>query len=123
MFRFAIRDVLWLTVVVALALALWKERTQRREERLALIRERDAAVENERRIGRLLAIEAVQNATRRNSPAQPLPLRVDSHRAWPVNVKALPLNATGASVKIKVQPLPAPRWSDENPTTIEPLSK
>jgi len=26
MFRFAIRDVLWLTVVVALAIALWLER-------------------------------------------------------------------------------------------------
>jgi hypothetical protein len=28
MFRFAIRDVLWLTVVVALAIALWRESTR-----------------------------------------------------------------------------------------------
>ena len=36
MFRFSIRDVLWLTVVVGLALALWIERTQHAASREVL---------------------------------------------------------------------------------------
>ena len=36
MFRFTIRDLLWLTVVVALALALWREHRLLRQEQQRL---------------------------------------------------------------------------------------
>jgi hypothetical protein len=36
MFRFTIRDVLWLTVVVGLAVALWRDRALLNSERASL---------------------------------------------------------------------------------------
>jgi len=42
MFRFTIRDVLWLTVVVALAIGWWLDQDQIRRERAALRDERQA---------------------------------------------------------------------------------
>jgi hypothetical protein len=40
MFRFTIRDVLWLTVVVALGVVLWIERASIKRERVLLDKER-----------------------------------------------------------------------------------
>ncbi len=56
MFRFTIRDVLWLTVVVALALGWWIERTSLSASRLAIrVRAIDlqTALSNERERQRL----------------------------------------------------------------------
>ena len=57
MFRFTIRDVLWLTVVVAMGLAWWNDRRQAEREKQAVFQERDAAVANEHRLAELRARE------------------------------------------------------------------
>jgi len=56
MFRFTIRDVLWLTVVVALAIALWLER--QRSVRDLLREQRETALWTSRSEAALSAIKA-----------------------------------------------------------------
>jgi hypothetical protein len=73
--RFSIRDVLLMTAIVALALAWTNDRMKWAVEKEEMIRERDAAVENERRVGELRAREAagtlISAPARRINP-QPL---------------------------------------------------
>jgi len=57
MFRFTIRDVLWLMVVVAMGAAWRYDRRMAEQEREATVKERDAAIANERRIAELRARE------------------------------------------------------------------
>jgi hypothetical protein len=70
MFRFTIRDILWLTALVALAVSWWHDRKTWHEEKAALMKQRDADVENERRIANLRAMEW---AGRIISPRDPKP--------------------------------------------------
>src|SRR5262245_39205057 len=75
MFRFSIRDMLWLTVVAAVA-ALWfagrtgwqREREALLRQQEALLRQRDKDVENERRLGLLRAREAAGTVSRYVTP-------------------------------------------------------
>ena len=62
MFRFTIRDVLWLTVVVALGLMWFRAWSGWQDERRSLMLQRDKDVENERRLGVLRAREAAEIA-------------------------------------------------------------
>jgi len=64
MFRFSIRDLLWLTLVVAVGVclvrnynALEQERAAWMAEKDALMKRHDADLENERRIANLRAME------------------------------------------------------------------
>ena len=57
MFRFTIRDILWLMVVVAMGAAWRYDRRMAEQEREATVKERDAAIANERRIAELRARE------------------------------------------------------------------
>ena len=57
MFRITIRDLLWLMAVVGLSIALWQERKRAENEKQLILKERDAAVANERRIADLKARE------------------------------------------------------------------
>jgi len=64
MFRFSIRDLLWLTLVIAVAVCLIrnyntleKERAAWLAEKDALIKQHDADLANERRIANLRAME------------------------------------------------------------------
>jgi hypothetical protein len=58
LFTFTIRDVLFMTAIVGLALAWMNDRIKWAAERDEMIRQRDAAVDNERRLGELRALEA-----------------------------------------------------------------
>jgi hypothetical protein len=80
MFRFTIRDVLWLTVVVALAIvwqrdraALKRERTAWATEKQAMLKQRDSDVANERRLARLRELESAGkvSADRGGLPTMP----------------------------------------------------
>ncbi len=51
-FRFTIRDVLWLTVVVGLGVVLWSERATTQKERAALSAEREAVKAKKRELDR-----------------------------------------------------------------------
>lgn len=80
MFRFTIRDVLWLTVVIALAIVCWNDRRTWHVEKQLLMEQRDNDVANERRLAELKARElAGQFISRplygREFPAQRPPLR------------------------------------------------
>lgn len=57
MFRFSIRDLLLVTVIVGLALAWRNDRTKWAAEKIEMMRQRDADVDNERRLGELKARE------------------------------------------------------------------
>ncbi len=57
MFRFTIRDVLWLMVVVAMGATWFADRRLAEREKQALLIERDAAVANEHRIAEVKARE------------------------------------------------------------------
>ena len=68
--RFSIRDLLWLTVVVALGVALWVERT--RSERLT-IRAQEAAKEAE---SSLALSEALTRQLQNKNPAASITINV-----------------------------------------------
>jgi hypothetical protein len=57
MFRFTIRDVLWLTVVVGLGLMWRVEHDRAQREIKTALDERDAAIKNEHRLADLKARE------------------------------------------------------------------
>src|SRR5258705_3622147 len=61
--RFTIRDVLWFTVVVGLALVWFRSWSGWQDERRALMLQRDKEMDNERRLGELLAREARPQST------------------------------------------------------------
>jgi hypothetical protein len=65
MFRFTIRDVLWLTVVVAMGVGWYRQSVIWQLERETLVKQHEAALANERRIGELRAKEANDNAIMR----------------------------------------------------------
>jgi hypothetical protein len=65
MFRFTIRDVMWLMVVVALGVGWYRQSSLWKADEQSLIQQHEAALANERRIGELRAKEAVENALMR----------------------------------------------------------
>jgi hypothetical protein len=96
MFRFTIRELLLLMLVVGLAVGWWHNRGQWAAERQALIETRDADVANERRLGELRAREAAGRLVSRPQYGRP---------------------ANGPRQSLKRPP------PDENPTVAVPLSK
>lgn len=75
MFRFSVRDLLWLTLVAAVAVCLIRnhhmlerERAVWLAERDALIKQHDADLENERRIANLRALEVGGKIVSRRAP-------------------------------------------------------
>jgi len=79
MFRFTIRDVLRLTVVVAVALLWFRAWSGWQEERRMLLFQRDKDVDNERRLGELRAKEAAEVARRNARPPGYAVKAVDKH--------------------------------------------
>jgi hypothetical protein len=79
MFRFTIRDLLWLTLVAAVAVCLVRNhhtleqgRAAWLAEKDALVKQHDADLENERRIANLRAMEAAGRIVSQRSPSQKL---------------------------------------------------
>jgi len=74
MFRFPIRDILWLTVVVAMAVAWWVDHSKITAEKQSLIVQRDAEVANERRLANMKAREIWGGLSSQRITGQPLPV-------------------------------------------------
>jgi hypothetical protein len=77
MFRFTIRDVLWLMVVVAMGATWIADRRLAEQEKQAVLMERDAAVANEHRIAELKAREMAGALI-----SQPGPRARTNEREW-----------------------------------------
>ena len=75
--RFTIRDLLWLTLAVAIGLLWYRDWSGWQDERRELINQRDRDVDNERRLGELRAKEAAQAAVAKytNPPRRGKPVR------------------------------------------------
>jgi len=76
MFRFTIRDVLWLTVVVALALGWWVEHAAMKAERAALSAERQS-LQTQRReldVQFLRMVDATDRLNQLEAPITRFPL-------------------------------------------------
>ena len=65
MFRFTIRDVLWLTVVVAVGVGWYRQNSIFEREKAKLVEQHEAALANERRLGDWRAKEAVEEVVTR----------------------------------------------------------
>jgi len=81
MFRFTIRDVLWLMVVVAMGAAWQYDRRIAEQEKRATLKERDAAIANERRLAELKARELAGQLIDYPTPARPRTRRAEPTRA------------------------------------------
>src|SRR4029079_8128466 len=66
--RFTIRDLLWLMVVVGLLALLHSDRSRFRQERQAILKKHDAALENANRMAELKARELAGAARGFESP-------------------------------------------------------
>jgi hypothetical protein len=73
MFRFTIRDVLWLTALVAVGVGWYHQSTIWESEKQTLIDAHAAALANERRIGVLRAKEAVEQVVTRYTRPRGIP--------------------------------------------------
>jgi hypothetical protein len=74
MFRFSIRDVLWLTVVVAVLVAWRVDHSRITAEKQSLILQRDADVANERRLANMRAREIWGGLSSQRITGKPLPV-------------------------------------------------
>jgi len=79
MFRFTIRDMLWLMVVAAVGLLWFRAWSGWQDERRTLLLQRDKDVDNERRLGELRAQEAAEVARRNARPPRVAVKAVDKH--------------------------------------------
>jgi hypothetical protein len=71
--RFTIRDVLWLTVVVAMGVGWFRQNSICESEKAKLVEQHEAALANERRLGELRAREAVEEVVARYRQPRGIP--------------------------------------------------
>ena len=74
MFRFTMRDVLWLMALVAVCASWFHQSMRWKNERQALVDQHDAALANERRLGELRAKEAAEQVFARYSTPRGIPV-------------------------------------------------
>jgi hypothetical protein len=72
--RFSIRDVLWLTALVAMGVGWWVDHSRITAEKQSLIVQRDADVANERRLANMRAREIWGGLSSQRVTRQPLPV-------------------------------------------------